>query len=133
MIWVIKAKKSDRLLLLDYKLKVVIPYINKKEDKLQAILYINNYIKDNYNKGYIIWYNFQKVGAFIKDDEYLDLLYIEDKYRNKKIGSKILKKLKDIKYIKVRKDNIKALKFYENRGFIKDQSTKDIIILKRRV
>ena len=72
MIWKVKAQKSDRLLLLDYKLKVVIPYISNNEDKLKAILYINNYIKDNYNKGYMIYYNFHKVGAYIKDGEYLD-------------------------------------------------------------
>ncbi len=132
MIWKVKAKKWDRLLLLDYKLKVILPYINNEEEKLKAILFVNNYIKDNYNKGYIIWYNFKKVGAYIIDNEYLDLLYIEAKERNKGIGRKVLKKL-DVKYIKVRAQNKKAIKFYENNGFQKAQVRQDMIILRKVV
>ncbi len=131
MIWKKKAKKWDRLLLLDYKLKTIVPFINDKEEQLKSILYINNYIKDNYNKGYIIYNNFKKVGAYIIDDDYLDLLYIEEKYRNKKIGSKILKRLKNFNYVKVRNNNKLALKFYQNNGFIKKSQNKNTIILKK--
>ena len=131
MIWKKKAKKWDRLLLLDYKLKTIVPFINDKEEQLKSILYINNYIKDNYNKGYIIYNNFKKVGAYIIDDDYLDLLYIDEKYRNKKIGSKILKRLKNFNYVKVRNNNKLALKFYQNNGFIKKSQNKNTIILKK--
>ena len=78
----------------------------------------------------IIHYYFKKIGCFLIIDNELDTLYIIDKYRNRKIGSKILKKEK-IDKIKVKKKNEKAIKFYEKNGFSKKEEKEDYIILER--
>ena len=131
MIRVSKAKSWDKLLLLDYKLKSVLPYVNLNQEKLQVIMDVNNYIKDNYMKGYIIWSNFKKIGAYIIDNQELDLLYVEEKYQNKGIEAKILKKIKKkIKRVKIRKGNKQAKDFYINMGYKIDYEDKDIVYLK---
>ena len=131
MIRVSKAKTWDKLLLLDYKLKSILPYINDNKEKLNIIMYVNNYIKDNYMKGYIIWSNFKKIGAYIIDKGELDLLYIDDKYQNKGIGSKILKKIKrKVKIIKTRANNKRAIDFYIKNGYKVHHKEKNIVYLK---
>ena len=131
MIRVSKAKSWDKLLLLDYKLKSVLPYVNLNQEKLQVIMDVNNYIKDNYMKGYIIWSNFKKIGAYIIDNQELDLLYVEEKYQNKGIEAKILKKIKKkIKRVKIRTRNKQAKDFYINKGYKIDYEDKDIVYLK---
>ncbi len=131
MIRVSKVKSWDKLLLLDYKLKSVLPYVNLNQEKLQVIMDVNNYIKDNYMKGYIIWSNFKKIGAYIIDNQELDLLYVEEKYQNKGIEAKILKKIKKkIKRVKIRTRNKQAKDFYINKGYKIDYEDKDIVYLK---
>ena len=131
MIRVSKAKVYDKLLLLDYKLKSILPYIEDNKQKLNVIMYVNNYIKDNYKKGYIIWSNFKKIGAYIIDGEELDLLYIDDKYQNKGIGSKIFKKIRGkVKIIKTRTKNKRAIDFYISKGYKINHKEKDIVYLK---
>ena len=59
-------------------------------------------------------------------------LYIEEKYRNKGIGSKVIKDLKEkIERIKVRKENNKAISFYEKNGFNQKEIKEDYIILRK--
>ena len=118
-----KAQKKDLPLLIEHKLKTISPYLKTNEEKLKAIAYVNEFIKNNFDKFIIIYYFFKKIGSFLILDNELDTIYIIKKYRNKGIGSKILKKEK-INKIKVKKENIKAIKFYEKNGFMKKMNKK---------
>ena len=126
-----KAQKKDLPLLIEHKLKTISPYLKTNEEKLKAIAYVNEFIKNNFDKFIIIYYFFKKIGSFLILDNELDTIYIIKKYRNKGIGSKILKKEK-IDKIKVKKENIKAIKFYEKNGFMKKNEQEDCIILERK-
>lgn len=126
-----KAQKKDLPLLIEHKLKTISPYLKTNEEKLKAIAYVNEFIKNNFDKFIIIYYFFKKIGSFLILDNELDTIYIIKKYRNKGIGSKILKKEK-INKIKVKKENIKAIKFYEKNGFMKKNEQEDCIILERK-
>ena len=126
-----KAQKKDLPLLIEHKLKTISPYLKTNEEKLKAIAYVNEFIKNNFDKFIIIYYFFKKIGSFLILDNELDTIYIIKKYRNKGIGSKIIKKAK-INKIKVKKENIKAIKFYEKNGFMKKNEQEDCIILERK-
>ena len=125
-----KAKKKDLPLLIEYKLKTMIPYLKTKEEKLKAIAYVNEFVRNNFNKYMIIYHYFKNIGCFLIIDNELDTMYIIDKYQNKKVGSKILKKEK-IDKIKVKPENKKAINFYERNGFFKEEEKEDYIILRK--
>lgn len=125
-----KAKKKDLPLLIEYKLKTMIPYLKTKEEKLKAIAYVNEFVRNNFNKFMIIYHYFKNIGCFLIIDNELDTMYIIDKYQNKKVGSKILKKEK-IDKIKVKPENKKAINFYERNGFFKEEEKEDYIILRK--
>ena len=125
-----KAKKKDLPMLIEYKLQTITPYLKTSEEKLKVIAYVSEFVRNNFDKFMIIHYYFKKIGCFLIIDNELDTLYIIDKYRNRKIGSKILKKEK-IDKIKVKKKNEKTIKFYEKNGFSKKEEKEDYIILER--
>lgn len=125
-----KAKKKDLPMLIEYKLQTITPYLKTSEEKLKVIAYVSEFVRNNFDKFMIIHYYFKKIGCFLIIDNELDTLYIIEKYRNRKIGSKILKKEK-IDKIKVKKKNEKAIKFYEKNGFSKKEEKEDYIILER--
>ena len=125
-----KASKKDLPMLIEYKLQTITPYLKTSEEKLKVIAYVSEFVRNNFDKFMIIHYYFKKIGCFLIIDNELDTLYIIDKYRNRKIGSKILKKEK-IDKIKVKKKNEKAIKFYEKNGFSKKEEKEDYIILER--
>ena len=130
MIWFKKAQKIDLLTIIDYKLYTILPFVKDKEEKLKIIVYVNKLMLENYNKVKLIYHNFKRVGAYLIKDNELDLLYIINDYQNKKIGSKVLKKLKGkFKNIKVRNKNTKALKFYQKNGYKIILKNKDYYIL----
>lgn len=131
MIWKVKAKKWDRLILLDYMLKYNIPYVKNRDEKLKIILDINNYIKDNYDKAKIIYYNFKKIGAVIIDNGVLKLFYLDNKYFNK-WGLKIGKKLK-VKEIEIYKNNKDLIKFYELLDFKEYKKSGNILYMRRMI
>ncbi len=134
MIIVSRTKSWDKLLLVDFKLKTILPYVSNSKDKLLIIQYVTNYVKDNYEKARIIWKNFRKIGAYIIDNGELDLLYIDDKYQNKGIGGKVFKRIrKKVKVIKVRRKNKRAISFYERFGYKVKNKEGDIWYLKEEV
>ncbi len=126
-----KVKKKDLPMLIEYKLLTIIPYVNDKEEKLKVIDYVNNYMKDKYINSYFIVYNFKVIGAFLIDNEELDMLYIIPKYQNRGIGKMILNKERGIKKIKVRSNNKLGLSFYINNGFKEIKRKGDILYLER--
>ncbi len=133
MVRIINAKKGDISLLIEYKLRTILPFVSDNREKLRVISYVNNFMRDNYSLGYIIKKNFKVIGAYLIKEKELDLLYIEEKYQNKGIGRKVINKIKeDIDIIKVREENKKAINFYVKQGFKVKDKNKDIIILEMR-
>ena len=89
---------------------------------------INNYISNNIPKIINNYYNIiideNIVGCVlltnIDDGKLLDEIYLEEQYRNKGIGTNIIKnilKQNNIVYLWVYKKNIKAIKLYKRLGF----------------
>ena len=126
------AKKENKPMLIEMKLSTIIPYIKDNKQKLKIIAYVNNLISSNYQDFTLIYSYFKLVGIYLIKDKELDTLYIEEKYRNKGIGSKVIKDLKEkIERIKVRKENNKAISFYEKNGFNQKEIKEDYIILRK--
>lgn len=126
------AKDIDRIK--DYKLQTITEYATNlsKSEKIK----INNYITSSVNEWIYKYQNIivneKIIGSIlirnIKNGILLDEIFIEDKYRNKGIGTKvisniILKYQKNI-FLWVYKDNIKAFNLYKKLGFKIDSETK---------
>ena len=127
-----KARKKDLPLLIEYKLLTITPYIENKEEQLKVISYVSTFLKENYEKANLIIHNFKIIGCYLIIKQKLDTLYIIDAYQNKKIGSKIIRKEKEnIKEVKVRKENKKAINFYKKNGFTKEEKQNDYMILRK--
>ena len=127
-----KARKKDLPLLIEYKLLTITPYIKNKEEQLKVISYVSTFLKENYEKANLIIHNFKIIGCYLIIKQKLDTLYIMDVYQNKKIGSKIIRKEKEnIKEVKVRKENKKAINFYKKNGFTKEEKQNDYMILRK--
>ena len=121
-----KANIDDVSILIDYKLKSIFDYAENLS--LEEIKQINNYVKSNVPKQIddykVICINDKKVGCLLvvnKDDGVLlDEIYLEEKYRNKGIGTSIIKKILssyNIVYLWVYKLNTRAISLYKKLGF----------------
>ena len=122
----VKSKEIDINRLIEYKKQTVYSYahnltdeeINKinnyiKNEVIELLEYYNNIIIDNKIIGCLLLTN--------KDDgKLLDEIYLEEEYRNKGIGTDIIKNIinnNDIVYLWVYKENIKAVSLYKRLGF----------------
>ena len=121
-----KANIDDVSILIDYKLKNIFDYAENLS--LEEIKQINNYVKSNVPKEIddyrVICINDKKIGCLLvvnKDDGVLlDEIYLEEKYRNKGIGTSIIKKILssyNIVYLWVYKLNTRAISLYKKLGF----------------
>ena len=121
-----KANIDDVSILIDYKLKSIFDYAENLS--LEEIKQINNYVKSNVPKQIddykVICINDIKIGCLLvvnKDDGVLlNEIYLEEKYRNKGIGTSIIKEILsnyNIVYLWVYKLNTKALSLYKKLGF----------------
>lgn len=116
-------------------------YINNF-DKLYDL---NKLLNDNINKIYV--YDYEEILGFIHltvlNNE-IDIINIvvKDTYRNKQIGTKLLKHVlkiynNHIFYLEVSEDNISAIKLYEKFNFktinkrVKYYEDKDALIMKK--
>ena len=122
----VSATKRDILKLIEYKLESIFDYAENLS--LEEINQINDYVKSNVpkelNNYKIICINDKKVGCLLitnKDDGVLlDEIYLEEKYRNKGIGTSIIREILsnyNIVYLWVYKLNTKALSLYKKLGF----------------
>ena len=122
----VNATKNDISNLIEYKLKSIFNYAENLS--LEEIRQINDYVKSNVpkelNNYKIICINDKKVGCLLitnKDDGVLlDEIYLEEKYRNKGIGTSIIKEILsnyNIVYLWVYKLNTRALSLYKKLGF----------------
>jgi len=122
----IKSSNDDIEKLIDYKKKTIFEYA--KDLSENEINKINNYVKNNVPKILNNYSNIvvddKVVGCLLltdKDDgTLLDEIYLEEKYRNKGIGTSIIKEVinnNDIIYLWVYKENVQAISLYKKLGF----------------
>ena len=121
-----KSTDEDINRLIYYKKKTIFEYAkNLSENEINKI---NNYAKNNVPKLLNNYSNIvvdnKIVGCLLltnKDDgKLLDEIYLEEEYRNKGIGTDIIKDIlnnNDIVYLWVYKENEKAISLYRKLGF----------------
>ena len=112
--------------LIEYKKRTIFEYAKAlSEDEINKI---NNYVENNVPKLLNNYYNItidnENVGCLLltnKDDGILlDEIYLEEGYRNKGIGTDIIKnvmKENDIVYLWVYKENVRAVSLYKRLEF----------------
>ena len=123
----IKSSNDDIEKLIDYKKKTIFEYA--KDLPINEINKINNYVKNNVPKLLNNYFNIvvddKVVGCLLLTDRddgvLLDEIYLEEEYRNKGIGTDILKNVinnNDIIFLWVYKENLKAVLLYKKLGFV---------------
>lgn len=122
----ISAENSDILYIKGAKLYNIFSYAHNLSE--EEILKINKYVDkhipmeiEHYN---IVISDNKKVGCFLlmeKDDGIiLEEIYLDEEYRNKGIGTDIIKNILQnnaIVYLWAYKENIKAVSLYKKLGF----------------
>ena len=122
----IKSSNKDIDRLVEYKKITIYEYAKDLSD--EEIDKINNYVTDEVPKLISDYCNIivdnKIVGCLLltnKDDgKLLDEIYLEEEYRNKGIGTNIIKEVisnNDIIYLWVYKENIQAISLYKKLGF----------------
>ena len=122
----IKSSNNDIDRLIEYKKRTIYEYA--KDLTNDEIDEINSYVISEVPKSLDdycnILVNAKIVGCLLltdKDDgKLLDEIYLEEDYRNKGIGTDIIKRIIDsnkIVYLWVYKENVKAISLYSKLGF----------------
>lgn len=129
----VNASITDLERIKKYKFKTIFEYANnlEQEEKERINNYVNRTIPNQIDKYKNIIINDNIVGSVllieIEDGILLDEIYIEEPYRNKGIGTIVIKNiLSDINsniYLWVHKDNVKAINLYTKLGFSKKVET----------
>ena len=122
----IKSSSEDIDRLIDYKKRTIYEYA--KDLSENEINKINNYVENEVPKLLNDYSNIvvddKIVGCLLLTDKdggiSLDEIYLEEEYRNKGIGTNIIKEVisnNDIIYLWVYKENIQAISLYKKIGF----------------
>lgn len=122
------AREEDTMLLIRYKLSTIYEFAGtlEQEEKDRIDRYVKEEVPASLSKYNIVKDNGDNdvIGAFLVDDydngKILDEIYIEDKYRNKGIGSSIINNIinqHSVAYLWVYKMNEKAISLYKKFGF----------------
>ena len=122
----VKSSNDDIDKLIDYKKKTIFEYANDLPSN--EINKINNYVNNNVPKLLNNYFNIvvddKIVGCLLLTDRddgiLLDEIYLEEDYRNKGIGTDIIKNVisnNDIVYLWVYKENLIAVSLYKKLGF----------------
>ena len=136
-----EAELSDIPKLINYKLKSIFAYAPNlpKEEVLKINNYVKNNIRQNLESIQVICVNKKVIGCVIleniDDGILLDEIYLEQAYRNQKIGTKIINQIlenNDIVYLWVYKLNTKALSLYQRLGFNIIEETEERYYMKIR-
>ena len=121
-----KSSDNDIYRLIEYKKQTIYEYA--KDLSNEEINKINNYVTSEVSKLINDYHNIivdeKIVGCLLltnKDNgKLLDEIYLEKEYRNKGIGTSIIKDIlnnNDIVYLWVYKENEKAISLYKKLGF----------------
>lgn len=123
----ISAKDCDIDFIKQIKLKTIFDFAQNMSSKEKDIIitYVEGYVDKFLHEYKIISINGKKCGIFLvrnfEDGYLLDELYLLPEFRNKGIGSDIIKKAKG-KYNKISlwvyKENLKAISLYKRMGFL---------------
>ena len=122
----VKSSNKDINRLIEYKKRTIYEYarnLSRKEiDKINN--YVNSEVRKLINEYYNIIVDNIIVGCILltdkNDGKQLDEIYLEEEYRNKKIGTRIIKNVlnnNDIVYLWVYKENERAVSLYKKLGF----------------
>lgn len=122
----IPATTIDIPKLVDYKLKNIFDYVDNLsiEENIQINNYVRNSVPKMLNEYKIICVDNKKNGCLlvreIDNGVLLDEIYLDNNYRNKGIGTDIIKNVilkNKIIYLWVYKLNINAVSLYKRLGF----------------
>lgn len=122
----VQSTDEDIEKLIKYKKNIIYEYAGYLSK--QEIYEINNYVisnvKNDIENYYNVVINGKIVGSLLlkdnEDGKLLDEVYLEENYRNKGIGTNIIKRILDsneVVYLWVYKKNIKAISLYKKLGF----------------
>ncbi|MFA5603575.1 MAG: GNAT family N-acetyltransferase [Bacilli bacterium] len=134
-----RANKDHIELLKNYKLSTILNNSNNitEKEKQEIINYVNNEVPKQLKDYKVIVIGSIIVGCLLvikyKNGMLLDEIYLEEQYRNMKIGSNIIKNLieeHNVIYLWVYKDNLKAIKLYESFHFSIIEETKTRYLMK---
>ena len=121
-----KSNKNDIERLIEYKKETTYEYATNLtlEEKKEIEKYLACEVKEKFNYYYNIVVNNKVVGYLLltnnDNGKLLDELYLEEEYRNKGIGTNIIKDIlnkNNIVYLWVYKLNTKAISLYKRLGF----------------
>ena len=135
----VESSSEDIDRLIDYKKRTIYEYA--KDLSENEINKINNYVENEVPKLLNNYSNIvvdnKIVGCLLltpKDDgTLLDEIYLEEEYRNKGIGTNIIKEVisnNDIIYLWVYKLNKKAIELYKKLGFVVIEETESRYYMK---
>ena len=128
-----KSNKNDIERLIEYKKETTYEYATNLtlEEKKEIEKYLACEVKEKFNYYYNIVVNNKVVGYLLltnnDNGKLLDELYLEEEYRNKGIGTKIIKDIlnkSNIVYLWVYKLNTKAISLYKRLDFQIIEETK---------
>ena len=122
----LKSSSNDINRLIEYKKRTIYEYAKDLSD--EEIYKINKYVTSEVPKLIDVYCNIvvdnKIIGCILltnKDDgKLLDEIYLEKEYRNKGIGTEIIRDIlsnNDIVYLWVYKENVKAISLYKKLGF----------------
>lgn len=131
----VKSSNDDVEKLIEYKKETVFKYANNlsEEKKNKINNYINNNIPREIKNYCNIVVNDNIVGCLLlidkEDSKLLDEIYLKKEYRNKGIGTDIIKNItkeNNIIYLWVYKSNTRAISLYKKLGFsiIQEEKTR---------
>jgi ribosomal protein S18 acetylase RimI-like enzyme len=133
------ATVNDSNLLIKYKLNNILEYAKDldQEEITKINNYVNSKIPKQINNYKIIKVDNKIIGCLLVEEHLdgviLDEIFIEEKYRNNGIGTKIINIILSnysIVYLWVYKDNVKAVKLYEKLGFLIIENTETRYFMK---
>lgn len=131
----VKSSNDDVEKLIEYKKETVFKYANNlsEEEKNKINNYINNNIASEIKNYCNIVIIDNIVGCLLlidkEDGKLIDEIYLKKEYRNKGIGTDIIKNItkeNNIIYLWVYKSNTKAISLYKKLGFsiIQEEKTR---------
>ena len=124
----VKASKKDIPRLIQYKKDIIYMYIKCLSEEEEEKENINEYVINSVNEIFKDYYNIiiddKIIGSVcikeLENAKLLDEIYLEKEFRNKGIGTDIIRKIienNESVYLWVYKENIKAVLLYKRLGF----------------